>query len=255
MSRGVIGAAAAVADIPDGATVAVGGFGICGTPFELIEALLDHGARDLHIIANNCGIDGEGLGRLLAARRLRRVTCSYIGQNKEFARQVLAGEVEIDLTPQGTLAERLRAGGAGIEAFYTPTGAGTQVSEGGLPLRYAPDGTVAEAGAPKETREFNGRPCVLERALRADFALVRAHTADIAGNLRYRLTARNFNPMAALAGAVTIAEAERIVDALDPDQVHTPAIFVQRLTLARRQDKPIEKVTTVAATAATPAGG
>jgi 3-oxoacid CoA-transferase subunit A len=240
-------AAAAVAGIPDGATVAVGGFGICGTPFELIEALLDHGARDLHVIANNCGIDGEGLGRLLAARQLRRVTCSYIGQNKEFARQVLAGEVEIDLTPQGTLAERLRAGGAGIEAFYTPTGAGTQVSEGGLPLRYAPDGTVAEAGEPKETREVNGRPCVLERALRADFALVRAHTADAAGNLRYRLTARNFNPMAALAGAVTIAEAEQIVDTLDPDQVHTPAIFVQKLTLVHRRDKPIEKITTVAA--------
>ncbi len=244
MAGGVITAADAVADIPDGARVAVGGFGICGTPFELIEALLDHGARDLHVIANNCGIDGEGLGRLLAARRIRRITCSYIGQNKEFARQVLAGEVEIDLTPQGTLAERLRAGGAGIEAFYTPTGAGTQVSEGGLPLRYAADGSVAQTSEPKETQEFGGRRCVLERALRADFALVRAHAADTRGNLRYRLTARNFNPVVALAGAVTIAEAEQVVDAIGPDEVHTPAIFVQRLTLARRQDKPLEKTTT-----------
>ncbi|GAA2399271.1 CoA transferase subunit A [Actinomadura vinacea] len=235
---------AAIADIPDGATIAVGGFGICGTPFELIDALLDQGARDLHVIANNCGIDGQALGLLLAAGRLRKVTCSFIGQNKEFARQVLAGEIEIDLTPQGTLAERLRAGGAGIAAFYTPTGAGTQVSEGGLPLRYAPDGSVAEVSEPKETRDFDGRPHVLERALRADFALVRAHQADRAGNLRYRLTARNFNPLAAMAGAVTIAETENLVDGLDPDQVHTPGIFVQRLTTAQRPDKPVEKITT-----------
>ncbi|MFG2005088.1 CoA transferase subunit A [Spirillospora sp. NPDC048911] len=244
MGKQLLTGAEAVGDIPDGATIAVGGFGICGTPFELIDALLDQGTRDLHIIANNCGVDAQGLGKLLAAGRLRKVTCSYIGLNKEFARQVLAGEIEIDLTPQGTLAERMRAAGAGIAAFYTPTGAGTQVSEGGLPLRYAPDGTVAKVSEPKETRDFGGRRHVLEEALHADFALVRAHEADPAGNLRYRLAARNFNPLVAMAGAVTIAEAEHLVDRLDPDHVHTPGIFVRRLTLAERSGKPIEKITT-----------
>jgi len=237
-------AAEAVADIPHGATVAVGGFGICGTPLELLDALLETGTRDLHVIANNCGVDGLGLGKLLAARRLRKVTCSYIGQNREFARQVLDGTIELDLVPQGTLAERLRAGGAGIGAFYTPTGAGTAVAEGGLPRRYGPDGEPSELTEPKEVRDINGVPHVLEYALKADFGLVHAHRGDRMGNLVYRLTARNFNPAVAMCAAATIAEVERPVMELDPDEIHTPGIFVTRTVATTTQVKPIEIITT-----------
>jgi len=237
-------AAAAVSAIPDGAVVAVGGFGICGTPLELLDALLAAGTRDLHVIANNCGVDGLGLGRLLAARRLRRVTCSYIGQNREFARQVLDGSVEVELVPQGTLAERLRAGGSGIGAFYTPTGAGTQVADGGLPHRYGPDGRPAVLSEPKEVRVIDGRDHVLEYPLRADFGLVHAHRGDRAGNLAYRLTARNFNPLVAMCAAVTIAEVEHLEAQLPPDDVHTPGIFVSTVVATTEAVRPIEIVTT-----------
>src|SRR5450631_2523594 len=181
----------AVADIPDGAVIAVGGFGLCGIPGVLIDALAQRGTTDLQIISNNCGIDGVGLGKLLVNRQIRRVVASYVGENKEFARQYLTGELTVELTPQGTLAERLRAGGSGIGAFFTPTGVGTLVAEGGLPWRYHPDGTVALASPPKETRVFNGREMVLEEAIVADYALVRAAVVDRAGNCRFHAAARN----------------------------------------------------------------
>ena len=233
-------AAEAVADIRDGAVVAVGGFGICGTPLDLLDALLERGVRDIHVVANNCGIDGLGLGKLLAAGRLRKVTCSYLGQNREFARQVLDGRVELDLTPQGTLAERMRAGGAGIAAFYTPTGAGTAVAMGGLPVRYGPDGSPCAFSAPKEVRMLGDREHVLEHAIKADYGLVHAFRGDRAGNLSYRLTARNFNDGVAMCAAVSIAEVERAVEAIDPDAVHTPGLFIDRAVVATTGDKPIE---------------
>jgi 3-oxoacid CoA-transferase subunit A len=233
----------AVADIADGAVLAVGGFGICGTPLELLDALLATGARELHVVANNCGVDGLGLGRLLTERRIRKVTCSFIGQNREFGRQVLDGSLELDLVPQGTLAERMRAGGTGIGAFYTPTGAGTAVAEGGLPRRYGPDGTPVEVTGAKEVRDFGGVPHVLEYPIKADVALVHAHRGDRAGNLTYRLTARNFNPVAAMCAALTIAEVEVPVEALDPDEVHTPGIFVSRVVATTGSAKPIEIIT------------
>jgi 3-oxoacid CoA-transferase subunit A len=244
----VASAADAVADIGSGSSIAVGGFGVCGIPSALIAALLGTGADDLHAVSNNCGLDDWGLGQLLAARRIRRMTSSYVGENKEFGRQYLAGELEVELSPQGTLAERLRAGGSGIPAFYTPTGVGTQVAEGGLPLRYAPDGGVALASPPKEVREFRGATYVLEESIRTDFALVRAWKGDRHGNLVYRMSAQNFNPLCAMAGAVTIAEVEQLVDPgeLDPAEVHTPGVFVQRvvaLTDAQAEDKRIEKLT------------
>ena len=246
----VVGSAAeAVADVPDGASLAVGGFGLAGIPWFLIEALLEQGATDLSVASNNCGVDGAGLGLLLQHRRISRVVASYVGENKEFARQYLAGEVTVELTPQGTLAERLRAGGSGIGAFFTPTGVGTLVAEGGLPWRYHPDGTVALASPPKETRTINGREMVLEEAIVADFALVRAAVVDRAGNCRFHAAARNFNPAAAMAGRVTVVEAEQVVEvgALHPDHVHLPGVFVQRvvaLTPEQAQRKEIEKRTT-----------
>lgn len=243
MARAVTDLRAVVADIPDGAVVAVGGFGICGAPLELLDALYAAGTSELHVIANNCGIDGLGLGRLLAARRLRKVTCSYIGQNREFASQVLDGSVEIELVPQGTLAERLRAGGAGIGAFYTPTGAGTQVADGGLPHRYGRDGRPAVLSAPKEVRVIDDRIHVLEYPLSADFGLVHAHRGDPAGNLAYRLTARNFNPLVAMCAAVTIAEVEHLEPWLAPDDVHTPGIFVRTVVATTASTRPIEIVT------------
>ncbi|PAY23009.1 succinyl-CoA--3-ketoacid-CoA transferase [Dietzia natronolimnaea] len=235
-------AAAAVADIPDGASLAVGGFGLVGIPAVLIDALLEQGATDLQTVSNNCGTDGVGLGTLLEARRISRTTASYVGANKEFARQYLSGELEVELTPQGTLAERMRAGGAGIPAFYTPAGVGTMVAEGGLPLRYDGDGAVASASEPKEVREFDGVPYVLERAIVTDFALVHARRADTAGNLQFYGTARNFNPDAAMAGRVTIVQAEQIVAAgeIDPADVHLPGIFVQRLVEVGRQEIGVE---------------
>lgn len=252
MNKVVSDAAAAVADIPAGATVAVGGFGLCGVPAVLIEALLDAGTNELQVISNNCGVDDWGLGRLLGGRRLRRVIASYVGENKEFARQYLAGEIEVELTPQGTLAERMRAGGSGIAAFFTATGSGTQVADGGLPWRYDARGEVMVASPPKETRTFvvNGarRECLLEEAIVADFALVRAWKGDRHGNLVYRGAAQNFNPPAAMCGRTTIAEVEHVVDLgeIQPEDVHTPGAYVQRvveLTPAQAGDKRIEKRT------------
>lgn len=248
MDKVVASADDAVADLPAGASVAVGGFGLSGVPNALIEAVFRAGPAELHVVSNNCGVDGGGLGILLEAGRIGRVTGSYVGENKVFARMYLGGEVEVELIPQGTLAERLRAGGAGIPAFYTPAGVGTPVAEGGLPWRYAPDGSVASASPPKEVRDFDGVSYVLERGLRTDYALVRAWRGDRHGNLVFNKAARNFNPLAAKAGRITIAEVEELVEPgdLDPDHVHVPGIFVQRVVPLRPEqaaDKRIEKWT------------
>jgi 3-oxoacid CoA-transferase subunit A len=250
-------AAAAVADVRDGASLAVGGFGLCGVPVDLIEALVGTGVRDLRVVSNNCGVDGWGLGRLLDERRISRVTGSYVGENREFARQYLSGELEVELIPQGTLAERLRAGGSGIPAFYTPAGVGTLVAEGGLPWRYAPDGSVAVASPPREVRELDGTPYVLERSVTTDFALVRASRGDVTGNLTFHAATRNFNPLCAMAGRTTIAEVEELVEpgVLDPDAVHLPGVFVQRVIQADTSlPKRIEKHT-VRSKAVSGAGG
>ncbi|WP_206050881.1 CoA transferase subunit A [Nocardioides speluncae] len=249
MDKVVGSAAEAVAGIPSGASLAVGGFGLAGIPWFLIEALLDQGATELTVVSNNCGVDGAGLGLLLERGRIARVIASYVGENKEFARQYLAGELHVELTPQGTLAERLRAGGAGVGAFYTPTGVGTLVAEGGLPWRYAADGSVAVASPAKELRTFQGREMVLEEGIVTDYALVRAAVADPAGNCVFHASARNFNPNAAMAGRVTIVEAERLVSVgeLAPDDVHLPGVFVQHvvpLTPEQAARKDIEKRTT-----------
>jgi 3-oxoacid CoA-transferase subunit A len=206
-------AADAVADIPDGATLVVGGFGLSGIPELCIAALRDSGVGNLTAVSNNCGVDDWGLGLLLQTRQITKMVSSYVGENKTFERQYLNGELEVELSPQGTLAERMRAGGAGIAAFFTPTGVGTVVAEG------------------KQVQEFDGRPHILERGITGDFALVKAWKADPLGNLVYRHAARNFNPMAATAGRITIAEAEEIVKVgeLDPDNIHTPSVFVQRV--------------------------
>jgi len=235
----------AVADIADGSSLAVGGFGLCGIPTALIEALLETGVGDLETVSNNCGVDQWGLGMLLAAKRIRRTTGSYVGENKEFERQFLQGELEVELTPQGTLAERLRAGGAGIPAFFTPAGVGTQVAEGGIPLRYNTDGTVAQASEPKEVRVFDGVQYVLERSIVTDYALVRAAKGDRHGNLVYDFSARNFNPLCAMAGRITIAEVEELVEpgGLDPVDVHTPGVFVQRVVVVGEDGKRIERRT------------
>jgi 3-oxoacid CoA-transferase subunit A len=248
MDKVVASAEAAVTDIPDGATLAVGGFGICGIPSVLIQAVLEAGTRDLEVVSNNCGIDEWGLGILLGGKRLRRMVASYVGENKEFARQYLAGELEVELTPQGTLAERMRAGGSGIAAFFTRTGVGTQVAEGGMPWKYDENGNIALASPPKQTQEFDGLQYVLERAIVADFGLVRAWKGDRHGNLVYRDAARNFNPLAAMCGRVTIAEVEHLVEPgeINPNEVHTPGVFVQRVVpLSKEQaaDKRIEKRT------------
>jgi 3-oxoacid CoA-transferase subunit A len=253
IDKAMSSAAEAVADIPDGATIAVGGFGVSGIPRLLVDALLTQGTDDLEIVSNNCGLDDWGLGRLLAAGRIRRLVASYVGENKELARRYLAGEVEIELTPQGTLAERMRAGGAGIPAFFTATGAGTQVANGGLPWQYARDGSVAVASPAKETRNFSthagDREFVLEHAIVADYAFVRAYRGDRHGNLIFRRAARNFNPPAAMCARTTIAEVEVLHDAgqLDPDAVHLPGIFVNRVVGMSEDEarvKKIEKLTT-----------
>jgi 3-oxoacid CoA-transferase subunit A len=217
----------AIADLQDGATIMLGGFGLCGIPEHLITALRDKGTRNLTIISNNAGIDGQGAGLLLEARQVRKIIATYVGENKLFEELALSGQLEVELVPQGTFSERMRAAGAGIPAFYTPTGYGTLVAEG------------------KETRDFNGRMYVLERALPADFAFVKAWKGDEWGNLVYRKTARNFNPVMATAARVTIAEVEQLVDvgALEPDGVHTPAIYVQRIFQGPRYEKRIEKRT------------
>jgi 3-oxoacid CoA-transferase subunit A len=252
MDKVVASAAEAVADIVSGSTIAVGGFGLSGGPATVLRALLDAGASDLEAVSNNAGVDGWGLGLLLGAGRLRRVIASYVGENKEFARQYLAGELEVELTPQGTLAERMRAGGSGIAAFYTRAGVGTQVAEGGMPWRYAPDGSVAIASPAKPTETFDGPDgpveYVQERAIVADFGIVHAWKGDRYGNLVYRHAARNFNPLAAMCGRVTIAEVEHLVEPgeIDPNEVHTPGVYVHRiveLTPEQAADKPIEKRT------------
>ncbi len=250
MDKVVTDPAEAVADITSGSSLAVGGFGLCGIPSVLIQALLDAGVDELSVVSNNCGVDEWGLGILLFAKRLRRMTSSYVGENKEFERQFLSGELEVELTPQGTLAERLRAGGAGIPAFYTPAGVGTQVAEGGLPWRYDGNGGVAVASPAKETREFGGRSYVLEEAIVTDFALVHAWQGDRHGNLVYRESARNFNPLAAAAGRITIAEVEELVEPgeLDPANVHTPGVFVQRVVPTPGIEKRIERRTVREAT-------
>jgi len=239
-------AAEAVRDVVSGSSIAVGGFGICGVPFELIAAVGTTNATDLWIVSNNCGLEGLGLGVLLDEGRISRITASYVGENAEFARQYFHGELEVELTPQGTLAERMRAGGVGIPAFFTASGVGSQVAEGGVPLRYHQDGTVAVASPPKETREFNGRTYVLEESIITDFALVHAAVADTVGNLVFHESARNFNPLCAMAARLTIVEAEEIVDPgeIDPDAVHLPGIFVQRVVkVASESIKPIERLT------------
>ena len=249
MDKVVSTPADAVAGITDGATLAVGGFGLCGIPSVLIAELHRTGIRDLEVVSNNCGVDEWGLGILLASRQIRRMVSSYVGENKEFARQYLEGELEVELTPQGTLAERLRAGGAGIPAFFTPTGVGSQVADGGLPWRYDAHGAVEIASPAKEVRRFGGLDHVLEESIVCDFALVRAWKGDRHGNLVFNKSSRNFNPLAAMAGRVTIAEVEELVEPgdLDPDQIHTPGVFVHRvlpLTPEQAADKRIEKLTT-----------
>ena len=236
----------ACADIRDGSTLLAGGFGLCGIPEMCIAALRELGTKGLTVVSNNCGIDDFGLGILLRNKQIVKMVSSYVGENKEFERQYLSGELEVELTPQGTLAERLRAGGAGIPAFYTPTGAGTAISDGGLPLKYAPDGSVAKYSEKKELREFGGRTFVLEPAITGDFAIVKAWKGDRFGNLVYRHTAMNFNPMIATAAKVTIAEVEEIVEvgALDPDHIHTPGIFVHRIVIGKGYEKRIERRTT-----------
>jgi 3-oxoacid CoA-transferase subunit A len=250
MDKLIGSAAEAVSDIPWGSTIAVGGFGLCGIPSVLIEALLAAGVGELEAVSNNAGVDDWGLGRLLAAGRLRRIIASYVGENKEFARRYLGGELEVELTPQGTLAERMRAGGSGIAAFYTRTGVGTQVADGGLPWRYDEHGNVVRSSPLKPHLAFETRDgefaYVMEEAIVADFALVRAWKGDRHGNLVYRASARNFNPLAAMCGKITIAEVEELVEPgeLDPDHVHTPGVFVHRVVeLAPEQaaDKRVEK--------------
>ncbi len=227
MSKVYATAEEAVADVPDGAITMFGGFGLCGIPENLLIALQRKAIKDLTVISNNCGIDDFGLGVLLQQHQIKKIVASYVGENKTFERQMLSGELEVELIPQGTLAERIRAGGAGIEGFFTPTGVGTVVADG------------------KEVREIGGKMCVLEMPLKADFAFVKAWKADTSGNLLYRMTARNFNPMMATAGKITIAEVEEIVETgeLDPDQIHTPGIYVQRIIKGEHYEKRIEQRT------------
>ncbi|SFF74932.1 CoA transferase subunit A [Blastococcus tunisiensis] len=232
----------AVADIPDGATLAVGGFGLCGVPIALIDALLGQGTRGLTTISNNCGVDDQALGVLLYAGRIAKTISSFVGGNKELARLYLSGELEVELTPQGTLAERLRAGGTGIPAFYTPTGVGTMVAEGGIPIRYDADGNVVRTSEPKEVRVFDGQQFVLETSLTADYALVRAAVGDRHGNLVFRETAGNFNGPAGMAGRITIAEVEELVEPgeIPPEHVHLPGVFVDRVVPVGPEGKKIE---------------
>lgn len=226
MDKVVEHASDAIADIPDGALVVAGGFGLCGIPELCIAALRQRGTKNLTFVSNNCGVDGFGLGLLLENRQVKKMVSSYVGENREFERQYLSGELDVELVPQGTLAERLRAGGSGIPAFFTATGVGTQVAEG------------------KEVRTFGDRSYVLEQAIVGDYALVKAHKGDRHGNLVFRRTARNFNPLCAMSGRITIAEVEELVEVgeLDPDEIHTPGVFVQRV-LVGKHEKRIERRT------------
>ncbi len=227
MNKVVANADAAIFDVADGASIMVGGFGLCGIPENLIQAVLRKNVRNLTTISNNAGVDGFGMGYLLANRQIRKHIGTYVGENKLLEEMVLKGEIELELVPQGTFSERMRAAGAGIPAFFTPTGYGTMVAEG------------------KEVREFNGRPCVMEQALRADFAFVKAWKGDAWGNLAYRKTARNFNPMMATAARVTIAEVEHLVPVgeIEPDSVHTPGVYVKRIFQGSGYEKRMEKRT------------
>ncbi len=235
----------ACADIPDGAIVLAGGFGLCGIPENSIRALAELGTKGLTFVSNNCGVDDFGLGILLRQKQIAKMISSYVGEHKELERQYLAGELEVELCPQGTLAERIRAGGAGIVAFYTPTGVGTAVSDGGLPLRYGDGGVVIKSSPKKEVRDFDGKAYVLEHAIKGDFAIVKAWKGDKFGNLVFRHTAANFNPMMATAATVTIAEVEELVEPgeLEPNTIHTPGIYVQRIYQGSAYEKRIERRT------------
>lgn len=251
MDKTVATAAEAVADVPDGATLAVGGFGLSGNPIQLLEALLEQGAGSLSVVSNNCGVDDWGLGLLLGARRIVKMTSSYVGENKEFARQYLEGELEVELVPQGTLAEKLRAGGSGIPAFYTRSGAGTQIAEGGLPMMYDGQGGIAKSSPPKDVRVFSlgdkdPLEYVLEESIVTDYALVHALRGDRHGNLVFNKATRQFSPPAAMAGTVCIAQVEELVEpgAIDPDAVHLPGVFVHRVVeVGTDIEKRIEKRT------------
>ncbi|XP_033738346.1 succinyl-CoA:3-ketoacid coenzyme A transferase 1, mitochondrial-like [Pecten maximus] len=237
-------AAEAVKDISDGSKLLVGGFGLCGIPENLIAAILDTKVKDLTVVSNNAGVDDFGLGLLLKQGQIRRMISSYVGENAEFERQYLSGELEVELTPQGTLAERIRAGGAGIPAFFTPTGYGTLIEMGGAPIKYGGEGDVALASSSREVRDFAGIPHILEKAITGDFALIKAWKADKAGNLTFRKTARNFNPPMCKAGKVTIAEVEEIVEVgeIPAEDVHVPHVYVQRVIKGPSYEKRIERL-------------
>ncbi|XP_032193391.1 succinyl-CoA:3-ketoacid coenzyme A transferase 1, mitochondrial isoform X2 [Mustela erminea] len=234
----------AVKDIPDGATILVGGFGLCGIPENLIGALLKTGVKGLTAVSNNAGVDNFGLGLLLRSKQIKRMVSSYVGENAEFERQYLSGELEVELTPQGTLAERIRAGGAGVPAFYTSTGYGTLVQQGGAPIKYNKDGSIAIASKPREVREFNGQHFILEEAITGDFALVKAWKADQAGNVIFRKSARNFNLPMCKAAETTVVEVEEIVDigSFAPEDIHIPKIYVHRLIKGEKYEKRIERL-------------
>ncbi|XP_056401936.1 succinyl-CoA:3-ketoacid coenzyme A transferase 1, mitochondrial [Hyla sarda] len=235
----------AVQDIPDGATLLVGGFGLCGIPENLIGGLIKTGVKGITAVSNNAGVDGFGLGQLLNTKQIKRMVSSYVGENAEFERQYLQGELEVELVPQGTLAEKVRAGGAGIPAFYTPTGYGTLIQQGGAPIKYNKDGTIAIASEPKEVKEFNGRHFVMENSITGDFALVKAWKADRAGNIVFRKTARNFNQPMCKAAKVTVVEVEEIVDtgSFTPEDIHIPSIYVDRIIKGENYQKKIERLT------------
>lgn len=248
MTKLVASATEAIAEIPSDATIALGGFGLCGVPMALIRAVQTKGISNLTIASNNCGVDDWGAGILLQTKQISKMIASYVGENKEFERQYLSGELTVELTPQGTLAERLRAGGSGIGAFFTQTGVGTQVADGGLPWRYASDGSIAITSPKKETRSIGGKEYVLEEGIVTDFALIRAAKVDLAGNAIFHRAARNFNVVAAMAGRVAICEAEEVVDIgqIDPDDVHLPGVYVHRIVALSPEEilsKRIEKRT------------
>jgi 3-oxoacid CoA-transferase subunit A len=244
MTKLVTSPSEAIADIESDSTIGIGGFGLCGIPMVLIRAVQARGISNLTIVSNNCGVDDWGAGILLQSRQVAKMISSYVGENKEFERQYLTGEISVELTPQGTLAEKLRAGGSGIGAFFTQTGVGTQVAEGGLPWRYASDGSVALSSPKKETRMIGDREYVLEEAIATDFALIRAAKVDHAGNAVFHRAARNFNVVVAMAGRITICEAEEVVEvgSIDPDDVHLPGVYVHRVIALSREDKMSKRI-------------
>lgn len=246
MSKVLDNLEAGLKNLHDGATIMAGGFGLCGNPENLIAAIFKLGIKDLTVISNNCGTTDDGLGILLKHGRIKKMIASYVGENKNFEAQYLSGQLEVELVPQGTLAEKIRAGGAGIPAFYTPTGVGTLVSEGGLPMLYDRNGQVIKTSAKKEIREFNNKPYVLEESLSADLAIIKAYKADSFGNLIFNKTARNFNPIMATAARLTIVEVEELVNLgeLDPDAIHLSGAYVNYIFVGSNYKKPIEQRTT-----------